>query len=219
MKPMILSPSRLSLFKECPRCFWLDVKGIKKRPRGIFPSLPGGMDSVLKKYYDIFRVKGELPPEIEGKLKGKLFEDTEKLKIWRNNFKGLQYTDEKSGFGLRGALDELFVTDDGFFVPLDYKTRGWPIKEDSHTYYQHQLDIYCFLLEKNGMKTTDYAYLVFYHPSSVDQDGKFSFKVEIVKVKTNKNDGEKLFLDAVKVLLGNEPECSEECCWCNWDKN
>jgi len=45
-----LSPSSLNLFLECPRCFWLDKnKGIK-RPRGIFPSLPSGMDSVIKKY-------------------------------------------------------------------------------------------------------------------------------------------------------------------------
>ncbi|GAI53572.1 unnamed protein product, partial [marine sediment metagenome] len=42
-----LSPSALNLFLQCPRCFWLEKnKGIK-RPRGIFPSLPSGMDSVI----------------------------------------------------------------------------------------------------------------------------------------------------------------------------
>ncbi|MCX6774543.1 MAG: hypothetical protein NTY99_00435 [DPANN group archaeon] len=47
-----LSPSSLNLFKDCPRCFWLDkIKGIS-RPEGIFPSLPSGIDKVLKEHFD-----------------------------------------------------------------------------------------------------------------------------------------------------------------------
>ena len=152
MRTLYLSPSRLSLFTDCPRCFWLDVKGIRKRPTGIFPSLPSGMDSILKKYFDTFRCKDCLPPELEGKLEGKLFGDIGKLDVWRNCFKGLEYFDGKSGIGLRGALDDLFVTGDGFHVPLDFKTRGYPLKEDTHEHYQDQMNIYSFLLEENGMK-------------------------------------------------------------------
>jgi hypothetical protein len=45
-----LSPSSLSLLKECPRCFWLQFnKGIR-RPSTVFPSLPGGMDRILKAF-------------------------------------------------------------------------------------------------------------------------------------------------------------------------
>jgi len=59
-----LSPSSLNLFLECRRCFWLDKnKGIK-RPRGIFPSLPSGMDSVIKKYFDSYRLNSDMPPEM-----------------------------------------------------------------------------------------------------------------------------------------------------------
>ena len=68
MTKYFLSPSALGLFKNCPRCFWLEkVKNIK-RPRGIFPSLPGGMDAVIKTYFDTFRAKKELPPELDGKI-------------------------------------------------------------------------------------------------------------------------------------------------------
>ena len=31
---------------ECPRCFWLQIVKNIKRPQGIFPSLPSGMDQV-----------------------------------------------------------------------------------------------------------------------------------------------------------------------------
>jgi len=43
-----LSPSALNLMKECPRCFWLAQHKVWKRPSGIFPSLPSGMDRILK---------------------------------------------------------------------------------------------------------------------------------------------------------------------------
>ena len=79
-----LSPSTLNLFLECQKCFWLDqVKGIH-RPRGIFPSLPGGMDGLIKKYFDKYRALGKLPPELEGKLDGvELFADGILLNKWR----------------------------------------------------------------------------------------------------------------------------------------
>jgi len=109
-KPLKLSPSSLNLFKECPRCFWLQLKKVYKRPQGIFPSLPGGMDKVLKAHFDSFMEQNKLPPEIKeyGLNNGyKLFSDKAKLDIWRNNFKGIQYKDKTSGVLLRGAVDNI----------------------------------------------------------------------------------------------------------------
>ena len=59
-----LSPSSLNLMKECPRCFWLAKHKVWKRPSGIFPSLPSGMDKILKVHFDKFMEKDELPPEL-----------------------------------------------------------------------------------------------------------------------------------------------------------
>src|SRR3972149_5385822 len=104
--PYKLSPSTLSLFTECPRCFWLQFRKNLIRPAGIFPSLPSGMDAVLKNHFDSFMEKGELPPELkmldDGKLK--LFDDKELLALWRSNFKGIQWKDS-AGNMLRGAID------------------------------------------------------------------------------------------------------------------
>ena len=59
-----LSPSQLNLFKECPRCFWLHHHKVWKRPAGIFPSLPSGMDRILKAHFDKFMEKGQMPPAV-----------------------------------------------------------------------------------------------------------------------------------------------------------
>lgn len=77
--PYKFSPSSLSLLKDCPRCFWLQFnKGIK-RPDSIFPSLPSGMDRVLKAHFDSFIGSKELPPELKLSGKYKLFDDAPSL--------------------------------------------------------------------------------------------------------------------------------------------
>ena len=206
-----LSPSSLGLMKECPRCFWLTQNKIWKRPQGIFPSLPSGMDRILKIHFDKFRDKGELPPEIKEDCKNlKLFDDKEKLKIWQSNLKGIRYDDSK-GNVLHGAVDNILVNGKKLIV-LDYKTRGFPLKEDTHKSYQNQLDIYNFLLRKNGYETEDYGFLLFYMPNKVNDNGEVVFDTNLVKVKTNSSNGEKVFKKGLRLL--NEEIPKERCGWC-----
>lgn len=211
--PFTLSPSSLNLMEECPRCFWLDKHGVWKRPAGIFPSLPSGMDAILKKHFDKFRDKGELPPELkntECQDHCTLFADQELLKIWRSNFKGIRWQDQ-AGNVLFGAIDNLLVKKTKHIV-LDYKTRGFALKEDTAAHYQNQLDIYNFLLRKNGYETEDYAFLLFYVPKEVLEDGKVLFDTQLVKMKIDVKNAEKLFKKALKLLNGECPK--KTCVWC-----
>ena len=212
------SPSSLSLLKECPRCFWLAFNKGVKRPAGIFPSLPSGMDRILKKHFDKFMEKGELPPELEelnGKIK--LFDDAELLKIWRSNFKGIQWED-KEGNLFRGAIDNILKKGKNLIV-LDYKTRGYALKEDTAEHYQDQLDIYNFLLRKNNYKTEDYAYLIFYHPDKVNEDGSVIFNTDLVRMKISIKNAENIFKKALDTLKGDMPKIGEECDYCKWVDN
>lgn len=83
-----VSPSGIGSLMECPRCLWLSANENTNRPEGIFPSLPGGFDGLFKTYFDSFRQRSEMPPEIAGKVKGKLFADREKLAHWHRIGKG-----------------------------------------------------------------------------------------------------------------------------------
>jgi len=130
MKRLTLSNSRLGLFTECPRCFWLDLNAGIKRPDTIFPSLPGGLDLQFKRYFDQFRAQGEVPPEVRGKLPGKLLSDVGTIDRWRDWRRGIRYMPPWAEVELMGALDECLVDVDGFHYPLDYKTRGYAPKDD-----------------------------------------------------------------------------------------
>lgn len=214
-----ISPTTgLSLFRECQRCFWLHYNESVHRPRGIFPSLPGGMDLVIKKYFDKFR--GELPPEIDGKVEGKLIPDLELMNKWRNWRTGLLYEDKKLDAVLFGALDECLIDKNNYYIPLDYKTRGSAPKDgDSEKYYQTQLDTYAFLLNSNGYKTRDFAYLVYYYPKEVKRDGVVNFEVQTIKVETNLDRAQKTFEDAVLILSGPVPQKHSTCEYCCWVDN
>ena len=212
--PFKLSPSSLSLMHECPRCFWLDKHKVWSRPNGIFPSLPSGMDKVLKEHFDRFMEKGLLPPELDksecSKSKCKLFNDKERLKIWRSNFKGIEFKDSKGNI-LRGAVDNILVKGKKLIV-LDYKTRGFPLKDDTHEHYQDQLDIYNFLLRKNGYDTEDYAFLLFYVPKEVMPTGEVVFETTLKKMKINIKNAESIWNKAIKLL---NLECPKKSCeWC-----
>jgi len=210
-----LSPSTLNLFKECPKCFYLQIIKNEKRPDTPFPSLPNGMDKILKEHFDRFLDKNQLPPEIKEECKDcQLYNNKEKLSIWRSNFKGIQYTDKESGIILRGAVDNILKKGNKLIV-LDYKTRGYPLKEDTHTYYILQMDLYNFLLRKNNYETEDYTYLLFYYPNKVLETGEVIFDTKLIKIKTDPKRGEKVFKEAIKLLQKDEiPEASPNCGFC-----
>ena len=211
-----LSPSALNLMKECPRCFWLAKHKVWKRPAGIFPSLPSGMDKILKIHFDKFMKQGKMPPELcEGKNKMacanmKLFKDTDKLKVWQSNFKGVSWTDKK-GNELHGAVDNILVKGKKLIV-LDYKTRGYPLKEDTAEHYRLQQNTYNFLLRKNGYQTEDYFFLLFYIPKEVMATGEVIFDTELVKMKVDIKMAENMWKKALKLLNGKCP--SKSCEWC-----
>lgn len=211
-----LSPSSLAVYNDCPRCFWLQMKEKKRRPSGGFPSLPAGMDNVIKKYYD--KYKGSLPPELKNGVEGVLMEDRELLNKWRNWQSGLKYEDKKRNAILFGALDDCLQVGKKY-APLDYKTRGYPPKSRGELYYQHQLDAYSLLLFKNKYPITDFAYLVYYFPKSVEENGVVNFYVEGHKVMVKTDRALKMFEDAVDFLRGEEPSVhtyKESCAFCSW---
>jgi len=178
------------------------------------PSLPIGMDAVLKVYFDKYR--GKLPPEIEGEVAGKLMPDNKLMDLWRNWRTGLEYHDKRRNAVLFGALDDCLLVS-GCYVPLDYKTRGFPPKPgDSERYYQTQLDTYTLLLHENGYKTKNYAYLVYYYPESVRKNRIVKFHIKVVKVGTDLKRAKKRFQDAVKLLQGPAPKHHSDCKYCSW---
>ncbi len=211
-----ISPSGISSLLECPRCLWLQVNENVKRPRGIYPSLPDGMDNVFKKYFDGYRATGVLPPEIEGKVEGTLFGDVRQLNAWREfNFGrgGIRTEIPEYDMVIAGAIDDLLVAPDGKFIPFDFKTRGYPTKEDTHEHYRYQLDLYALLFQKNGREPADYGYLLFFWPQSYEM-GIANFKTQLIKMDVSPSRGMSVLKKAYDIITGPAPASHEACEYC-----
>jgi len=206
------TPSTLNLLDDCPRCFYLQYRHDLKRPDGIFPSLPSGMDRILKEHFDLYASKDELPPEIKGLKDVKIFRDPI-INVWRNNRKGIEFKDEDDNI-LKGAVDAILIRGKKLIV-LDYKTRGYPLKEDTHEHYRNQLNLYNLLLRKNGYETEDYSYLLFYHPNRVIES-VVMFNSDLVKMDVDIKSAQDLLKKAISLLDGKMPDASPGCGYCKY---
>ena len=112
---------------------------------------------------------------------------------------------------MHGAVDNILVHGKKLIV-LDYKTRGYDLKEDTHEHYQNQLDFYNFLLRKNGFNTEDFAFLLFYIPKEVMPTGEVIFDTTLKKMVISVTNAEEIFERALKLLKGECPE--RGCQWC-----
>lgn len=204
-KQIKLSSSTLNLYRDCPRCFWLHANADITRPRGAFPSLPGGMDSVIKQYFEPYRRLKRLPPIISGKVPGLL---APVLPKWLVH-------DRDEPIMFLGKLDELIV-DDGLYAPLDHKTRA-SAPTETHESYQLQMDCYTFLLEANDYHTNHRAYLVYFYPEHNDRlhEG-FPFGVHVKTLDTDPNRAKEMYEKAKEVLAGPSPKAGEHCEYCRW---
>ena len=161
MEKITLSPSKLSLMKDCPRCFF-DAEALKiKPPRGIFPSLPGGIDRIMKTFFDGYR--GDMPPMLKDKIPGVLYANAEQMRKWRYWRTAPRYYDPILDVEVYGAIDDL-VIENSAHGPADYKTKGQPPKDDGSQYYMTQMDIYNLLFEHSGRKILEKAYIIYVWP-------------------------------------------------------
>jgi len=219
-----LSASKLGILRDCPRCFW-DANNSKfARPRGIFSSLPGGIDLLMKNYFNSYR--GSLPSFLQDRVEGVLMSDAITLKKWQHWKTGLTWQDNALGVRLIGGLDDCLKDEketNEIYTPLDNKTKGSKPKNDGSQYYQTQMDCYGLLLQSNGHKISGKAFLAYYYPSIVISQGILStrdtiinFGVDIYQLESSPDGAVETLKKAVESLKGKRPEPAPDCEYCKF---
>jgi CRISPR/Cas system-associated exonuclease Cas4 (RecB family) len=160
-----VSRSKIELFMQCPRCFWLDVRLKIKRPNGPPFNINKTIDELFKKEFDSYRIKGEPHPiMLDNQIKAVPFVH-EKLNDWRETFVGVQYLHGPTNLLVFGAPDDLWVNPEGEVFVVDYKATskdhevsidaGWQIS------YKRQIEVYQWLLRRNGLNVHNTGYFVY----------------------------------------------------------
>jgi hypothetical protein len=210
-----LSQSTLGNFSECARCFWLAKVKKVERPRGIFPSLPKGMDRVMKEATERELAAGMPIHYLEG-IPDQPHPDRKMVNTYRK-WQTFQSVIQVGGREIKlwGELDELLIDGAGKVSPYDYKSKGdAPAAGYTEKYYQSQADVYDLLLFGKH-KTTGFAYFTYTWPVEV-QKGVIRFDYETVQVQTNRDRAAKLAYDAAECLDAPMPEPSMTCEMCHY---
>ena len=218
-----LSRSKIDLFIECPRCFYLDNKLGTGRPRGPSFTLNIAVDALLKKEFDVHRVNGSTHPLMkEYGVDAVPFADP-KMDVWRENFKGIEYLDNETSFVISGAIDDIWQNPKGELIVVDYKATSKDGKIETladsawEAQYQRQMGVYQWLLKKNGFPVSRTGYFV-YANASKDKaafDAQLEFEITVIPCE-----GETEWIDEVlpkiKECLDSEklPKIGEKCEYC-----
>ena len=217
-----LSRSKIDLFMECPRCFYLDNKLGVKRPPGFPFALNSAVDTLLKKEFDILREKGETHELIKRYGVDARPVQHEELDIWRENFQGVQYYHKPTGFWVSGAIDDLWINSQSEYIVVDYKStsKNEDITELNKNWqegYKRQMEVYQWLLRQNGYPVSDVGYFVYCNGiTDVDKfDAKLEFKITLVKHIGDDSWIEDKLAEIKKVLDADEiPQAAPDCDFC-----
>lgn len=217
-----ISRSKIELFTECPRCFYLDVvKGLKRPPMPGF-SLNSAVDELLKKEFDILRSEKK-SHELMDKFKIKAIPYSHPdLEEWRTNFTGVRYN-HPSGLILFGAVDDLWINENKEIHVVDYKststreeiTLEGPYKEG----YKRQIEIYQYLLQNLGYKVSSIGYFVYANAKKDLEkfDEKLVFEMQIISYQGDNSWVEGTIEKIINVLNAEEiPMPGQNCKHCGY---
>jgi hypothetical protein len=185
-KPFKLSRSKLELFLQCPRCFYLDRRlGVGRVPGPAF-TLNTAVDCLLKREFDAYRAKREPHPLMTRSGVDAVPFTHPDLDRWRENFVGVQYLHSPTNFLLFGAVDDVWVEPDGTLIVVDYKAtstdREISLDDKWKQSYKRQMEIYQWLLRRNGFAVSDRGYFV-YANGRKDRaafDGRLEFAMSLI---------------------------------------
>ena len=220
-----VSRSKLTDFRKCPKCFYLDrVKGLA------YPSTPGWTlnartDDLLKKEFDECREQ-EIPHRIMETfgLKDVVPFKHEDMDRWRNSMhQGLEARFSDSNIILHGGVDDIWwnVKTEKVIV-VDYKSQAskYPVRPRTYLYsthkrwYAEQLDFYAYLLQQMGFDVaqTGYFYVVNEDGSSPGFHGKLTFQETLVPYKCKTDWIEPSVKQMIETLNSQEiPDGNESC--------
>jgi CRISPR/Cas system-associated exonuclease Cas4 (RecB family) len=178
--PFKVSRSKIELFMQCPRCFWLDTRLKIKRPSGPPFNINKTIDELYKKEFDAHRMAGTPHPIMaDNQVKAVPFQHAD-LDTWRYNFTGVTTVHKPTNLHVFGAIDDVWVDPEGELIVVDYKatSKNKEVSIDSpwQISYKRQLEVYQWLLRQNGFKVSDTGYFV-YTNARVDVEG-FADKLE-----------------------------------------
>lgn len=219
-----LSRSKIGLFCECARCFYIDNKLGTARPPGFPFNLNSAVDALFKKEFDVHRSNRTKHPLMNAYGLDLVPFKHPKMDVWREVFKGIDYLHTDTAMTICGAVDDIWEGKSGELHIVDYKSTSKDGKidaldEDWHRGYKQQMEVYQWLFRKNGFTVSNTGYFVYANATKDKEafDGKLEFEVTVIPY-----DGETTWLDETLVHIkdclekDDIPVANPDCDYCRY---
>lgn len=222
-----VSRSKIELYMQCPRCFWLECRLKISRPSGPPFQINKAIDELLKKEFDSYRLQAKPHPMMLEFGVDAIPYSHDDLNKWRTNFTGVAALHEPTNLYVFGAVDDIWVNGAGELIVVDYKATAkqseitldaeWQIS------YKRQMEIYQWLLRQNGFKVNDTGYFV-YTNGRLDLDGfnnRVEFKTKIIPYTGDASWVDSTLKDMKKCLESDMPSVGKaamggDCDFCTY---
>ncbi len=219
-----LSRSKIDLFIECPRCFYLDRRIGVGRPPGFPFNLNNAVDKLLKKEFDIHRAAQSQHPLLKTYGLDAVPLQDDRMEEWRDAMKrGVSTVHKETGLLVRGGVDDVWVTPDKELIIADYKATS---KDEEVTLdaewqdgYKRQMEVYQWLFRQNGFKVANTGYFVYVNGKTDKEafDGKLEFDVKLIPYVGDDSWVEKTLVKIKECLEDDRiPPYSKTCDYCNY---
>ncbi|HDL74954.1 MAG TPA: hypothetical protein ENH06_01035 [bacterium] len=224
--PYRLSRSKIDLFLNCPRCFYIDRRLGVARPPGYPFALNSAVDKLLKKEFDIHRVAGTPHPLLKKYGLNHIPFKHEKMNQWRDALGGgIEYLHPSTNLIICGGIDDVWINSNKEIIIVDYKATSKngeiTLDDEWKIAYKRQMEIYQWLFKKNGFNVSNIGYFVYCNGDADKEafDGKLEFDVKLLPYEGNDEWVEKTIIDAHKCLMDdNLPNPSPDCDYCSYNK-
>lgn len=219
-----LSRSKISLFLECERCFYIDNKLGTARPPGFPFNLNSAVDALLKKEFDAHRAAHTPHPLMKAYSLDAVPFSHAQMDEWRNSLRGGIVYEHETGFTVCGGVDDIWVTPENELIVVDYKStskdgRIESLNEAWHEGYKRQIEVYQWLLRRNGFAVSDTGYWVYANASKDKEafDGKLEFELTLVPY-TGSDAWIEGTLRKIKACLESDmlPDAADDCDYCRY---
>ena len=178
--PFKLSRSKIELFMQCQRCFWLDTRKKIKRPDGPPFQINKAIDELFKKEFDQYREEQKPHPLMTANNVDAIPFKHKSMDDWRHNFTGVTTVHTPTNLHIFGAVDDVWVNPANELIVVDYKATAKAaevsLDADWQITYKRQMEVYQWLLKQNDFAVSSTGYFV-YANGRLDLDA-FNDRVE-----------------------------------------
>ncbi len=223
-EPFRISRSKIDLFLECPRCFYLDRRLGLARPQGPGFSLNSAVDQLLKNEFDLLRGKGEVHPLMKKYKVEAIPFDHPDLAEWRDDhyqYKGASVWHKPTNLEVCGIIDDVWQNKKGELHIVDYKSTSTSqeisLEDEYKQGYKRQMEVYQWIFRRLGFEVSSTGYFVFANAGKnrPEFDARLEFELSIIEHQGNA-DWVEPTLKKIKICLDQEglPTSAPGCDYC-----